>query len=136
VTARVRGVSGHLIYSINAPNATHTRSAHCSEVDCPYQAHGWTSVVDERTDRGANAAWFIRNTSRRHFREHTDAAGQTVFVFPAGQQCFKEHRVPLDRPAIYVISESRRQRRQVPDRQWVDEFATNQDALHDLESEG
>lgn len=89
-------------YAARRPRATHTRTATCSEVDCQHSARGWKTVIDVSTSLGAEQAKYIRLHCGRHFT-HTQAGTVVTFMFPAGQTCFTEHRVPIDRPALYVV---------------------------------
>jgi hypothetical protein len=129
-------VTAYKTYQVAAPLATHYRTARCEEVDCGQQANGWASPIDESTDLGKQQAWYIRNQSGRRYRENRNLLpGLTVFEFEPGQQCFAEHHVPLDRPALYVVRDgdwrgnpTGRTARRRPD-DWVDDFATHQDKL-------
>ena len=138
-------------YRLSAPIQTHRRPATCAEVECKHHLEGWVTRVDEATTDGRRlsdgafvggsiaAAW-IRNMSDRHYSEHRDPTGLTVFTFPAGQDCFRvaDHTVPLEREPFYT-----RTRGSAPhavtgyDRadQWVDDFAANQDRLSTLRGE-
>lgn len=129
-------VGAYKTYQVSAPVATHTRAATCDEAGCQQHTNGWVSPIDERTELGRQQAWYIRNESGRRFREDRDQLpGVTMFVFEPGQQCFAEHRVPLDRPALYVVRGGDWRGnptgdivRRKPD-EWVDDFATHQNKL-------
>lgn len=129
-------VDSYKTYQVTAPVATHTRAASCEEVGCQQQEQGWASAIDESTELGQKQAWYIRNQSGRHFREaRNQMPGLTLFIFEPGQQCFAEHRVPLDRPALYIVrggdwrgNPRGEVVRRKPD-EWVDDFATHQDKL-------
>ncbi len=122
-------------YSIASPVETHTRSARCEEVGCEAQAAGWQTLVNESTDLGSRQAHYIRTMSGR---AHTEAleAGVTTFTFPAGEQCFADHRVSLDRPEFYLVRggdwrgnpRSEARQHSGPDA-WVNDFGEHQDAL-------
>lgn len=90
-------------YSIASPIATHFRKATCEEADCEALKYGFKFEVDEKTDRGQAQAHYFRTAAGRKCTEHRTENGMTVFLFEAGQQCFQEHQVPLDRPALYVV---------------------------------
>jgi hypothetical protein len=45
---------------------------------------------------------YIGNHSGRAFKARLENM-MVVFTFPAGQQCFTEHRVPLEREPLYVV---------------------------------
>lgn len=97
-------------FSATMPKDTHTRPATCAEVDCENRRHGWQMVVDLSTPHGPAQANYLRNHSGRRFtvREQPGAPGQhpiVIFTFPAGQNCFTEHRVALDKPAVLQVKE-------------------------------
>ena len=103
---------GYQTYQILAPVQTHTRPASCEEVDCEYWRNGWITRVDTSTPLGARQANYIRLHSGRRFTTgfgldgeedtHDDVFALVMFHFPPGQQCFTQHRVPLDRPATFL----------------------------------
>ena len=116
------------LYSINAPAETHTRRARCEEVDCAAQADGFVITVDETTTLGQGQAHYLRAESGRAFTE-TRLEGLTSFTFPPGEQCFVEHRVPIDRPEFYsVTNRGQRHTHTGPD-PWLNDFGTHQDLL-------
>lgn len=131
-------------FGIKAPRATHFRPATCAEVDCPMHLDGWQSVIDESTELGQEQAYYIRNGSRRRFTEDRNLMpGVTVFVFEAGQTCFRQHEQRLDRPELFIVrggdwrgnpTGERRQHANGDD--WVDEFANHQDRLADQLNKG
>lgn len=130
-------------YAILNPRESHTRSATCAEVDCQAQAGGWRSRVDESGDLGQAQAHYIRTQSGRSFSEEKDEQGFTVFTFSAGQQCFAEHRISLERPSLFVVRDGdwRGNPRgtdpalRTPD-EWVDDFANHQSRLKDIIDRG
>lgn len=131
-------------YAIASPVSTHTRPATCAEVECAAHVNGWQSTVDESTELGRRQAHYVRHDAGRGYREHRAETGLTVFTFPAGQTCFAEHRVPLDRSALYLVRDGdwRGNPRRTPPRvharasDWVDDFATHQDRLSRLIERG
>lgn len=90
-------------YELDAPLSTHYRPASCAQVECPQQAGGWRTPVDESTELGQRQAHYIRRVSGRHFTEHRDEAGLTVFTFDPGQTCFAQHQVPLEREPVFLV---------------------------------
>lgn len=130
-------------YSIASPIATHTREARCEEVECDAHANGWVSAIDVSTDLGSKQANYIRLHSGRHISS-TQTDGTVVrFTFPAGQQCFAEHRVSLERPALFIVRGGdwrgnpagiRPVQRKAED--WVDDFATHQQRVADAVKKG
>ena len=131
----------HQTYQILSPIETHWRPATCAEAGCDAHEYGWRTVVDERTDVGAAQANYIRRMANRTFVEERDETGLTTFTFHAGQRCFREHRVPLDRPAaMRVLTGPRtgiveRARTYRPD-DWVDHFATHLDRIDQIRQQG
>lgn len=124
-------------FAIAAPIPTHFRAGTCAEADCAAYESGWRSLIDESAELGQKQAHYIRNQAGRAFTETRDEAGVTVFEFPAGQTCFREHQVPLERDARYLVrggdwrgdprGEGTREHLR-PDL-WVEEFAENLDSL-------
>ena len=117
------------------PAVTHTRPATCGQVDCPTQASGWITPVDESTELGQKQAHYIRRLSGRI---HTEGPRDvfTLFTFPPGEECFESHTVMLDRDPIFVVRGgdwrgNPRREHMTHDRPdyWVEDFAEHQDRL-------
>lgn len=128
-------------YQIVSPRPTHFRAAGCEEAGCKHMREGWRTIVDESSDLGAQQAYYIRHSSGRSFTEHRDEDGLTVFTFAAGQECFREHKVRLEREEIYVVRGgdhrgNPRGERRVHRRaeEWVEDFAEHQEALRRAQS--
>lgn len=130
-------------YSIAAPVKTHYRPGSCAEANCPNMANGWRTVIDETSDLGQRQAHYIRKEAGRRYTETRGEAGLTTFEFPAGQSCFTQHQISLERPALFLMRggdwrgnpRSETQRFDRPD-QWVDDFATHQQTLADRLQQG
>lgn len=129
-------------FQILAPLNSHWRPATCEQAGCIPYREGWVTRVDEGTDLGKGQAYYIRNQSGRRYREERHAS-MTTFRFEPGQPCFryKDHRVPLERPSLFVVrdgdwraSQNRRVHASAED--WVDEFANHQDQIADLRQKG
>jgi hypothetical protein len=126
-------------FGIRRPLKTHWRPATCAEVDCAAHARGFTIRCDLRTVLGLDQARYIRDKAGRHFTHVFSEEGKVItFTFPAGQKCFQDHRLPLERPALFIVRNGdhrgpgkRRPEKRVFDRpdQWVDTFAEHQDRL-------
>ena len=85
-------------YRIRFPRDVTVRAA-CEDVRCENWAHGWETILDERTAQGrAAAAWIRSGASRRTFRE-LPGGEVVVFRFERGQRCFEEHRT---RPSVFL----------------------------------
>lgn len=144
-------------YGISSPQETHSRPATCAEVGCAAHAGGWVTTVDERTPLGRAQASHIRRScvrdgagvtretlgGRRWYRERKDAEGRTLFTFPAGQTCFAEHVVSLDRPELFVVRDgdwrgnpTGRARQHTRAADWVEDFGEHQLRLVDQQQKG
>ena len=73
-------------------------TATCREVDCLHYIGGWKTTLDETNPDMADGADWIRHRSGLAFEERHDVEGLTVFVFPPGQRCFREHKQPSGKP--------------------------------------
>lgn len=143
-------------YAISAPLATHYRPASCEEIDCPHWRNGWVTVVDEATDLGLGQAAYIRtemhDTAKpgqagdgiRWYTERRTDDGMTAFVFAPGQRCFAalDHRVPLERPATYLVrggdwrARTGLIRRHVHGADWMEDLHGTTDRLAELHERG
>lgn len=128
-------------YAIDAPPATHFRPATCAEAACIHREQGWKTIVDEATTLGQQQAAYIRRHAGRHFRESREGEGVTTFTFPAGQDCFREHRVRVDRPEIFSVSGGDYRGRTtsariLPAHGWVDDMQEGLYRLHRLAERG
>lgn len=129
-------------YQIDQPLQTHYRLATCQEVDCRDYANGWVNGFDLTDPEKAAAARWVRDHSGRKFTAQlTD--GKVVLTFPAGQTCFKTHRVPLDRPPIMIVrggdhrGNPRRERIvHTSAESFVDQWATDLDRVNTARERG
>jgi hypothetical protein len=129
-------VHAYKTYEIVSPISTHYRDGTCDEAGCLAQQHGWKTTVDEATELGQRQAHYIRTQAGRRFLEERTAAGLTDFTFEPGQRCFATHKVPLERPELYVVrggdwrgNPTGEVRRHSGADSWVDDFATHQDRI-------
>lgn len=149
-------VSAMQTFSLASPIRTHYRPALCAEVECEAWRGGWATIVDERTDLGLGQAAWIRATYRdrakpaqvrgddRWYRERRLEDGRTSFEFEAGQRCFAadSHRVPLERPCLYVVrggdwrANTGLIRRHVSADDWAEDLHTTTDRLQELHERG
>lgn len=126
-------VQNYQTYQAIRPKATHTRIASCGEVDCAAYLSGWKTTVDVSTSLGAAQANYIRMKSGRHFLA-AQIGNLVTFTFSAGQKCFAEHRIDVDKPTIFLYRGGDwRAMTSEPvilnDRDWVDHFANHQAKL-------
>lgn len=126
-------------YEVSRPTSTHFRKATCVEVDCPNRERGWRSTIDVSTQLGQGQARYIRLHSGRHFT--TTAAGTLVmFDFAPGQECFSQHRVPLDRePAFRKLDGDWRRyggARELRAKDWLEDFGEHQLLLAEQRQRG
>lgn len=138
-------------YGIVTPKSTHTRVGTCEEVDtrctsrtvdeqgnvlwscpemhCGPHAHGWLTKVDVGTEPGQQRARYIIDHSGRRWTAEQNG-GLVTFTFPAGQQCFAEHRVSLERDPLYTIRSgdwrSLGRPTAVSTEEWLNRFGENQ----------
>lgn len=89
-------------YQIDQPISTHYRVATCAEVDCPRRAAGWRMGFDLTDPERLAAARWIRDHSGRTMTAEV-LGDKVTLTFPAGQDCFTTHRVPLEREPFYVV---------------------------------
>lgn len=151
-------------YGVVNPRSTHTREATCQEMTstctaivgyegkgdvtapifCPERHcgphnHGWKTLVDVGTELGQRQARYIIDHSGRKWTAKQEGNAVT-FTFPAGQKCFTEHRLPLDRPPLFTLKPVHSnvpQRPSVIDGyEWLDRFGTNQIRLKELHDRG
>lgn len=96
----------------------------CREAKCEQYERGWITVVDERSDKGARQAQYIRTQAGRKFIEFPSegaslhlqgeiaiAYGLTVFKFFSGQECFRPH---ADREVVFSQQKGARRRVYTP----------------------
>lgn len=133
-------VQAYQTYQAVRPTQTHTKVVTCAQVDCQAAARGWVTLCDVSTEVGRARANYIRIHSGRSFTVQ-QAGDKVTFTFPAGQQCFTEHRVPIDKPTIY-LKRGGDWRATTFDPQvmrledWIDDFANHQNNLADKIKEG
>lgn len=133
-------VQAYETYGIFRPLRSHTRRATCREVECGAMQRGWVTRVDTSSALGARQANYIRLASGRHFNveQQGDVAS---FYFPAGQQCFAEHRVTLERDPFFIKrgGDWRAQTSETVTMRptdWVDDFADHQQGIADRRKRG
>tara|TARA_Y100000310_G_scaffold317160_1_gene369700 strand:- start:843 stop:1193 length:351 start_codon:yes stop_codon:yes gene_type:complete len=100
-----------------SPSETHRRKATCAEVDCPHYLQGWITTVAV----GSPQALYIKHHSERRFIEKTEA-GQVMFKFYPGQECFREHSASLGRPPFLLHRKNGPPRRIIEPQEFNDTF--------------
>ena len=126
-------------YGWSMPLPTHWRPATCDEADCAAYRSGWVTTVDLSTDLGKQQAHYVEHdTTRRHSKQQVSDV-LVKYVFAPGNRCFRaaDHRVPLGRPARFVVAggDWRGNPRNVPvtvhrtAEDWVEDFSEHQDRL-------
>lgn len=137
-------VQAYKTYSFTSPKQTHTRRATCAEVECQHHLRGWVTRVDVSTELGQRQAKYIRDhAGRAHTVDRSGPDSIIAFTFPAGQECFTEHRVPLWREPIFVVRDgdwrgnpTGRKRRHANGTQWVEDFGEHQLRIKDQIEKG
>jgi len=130
-------------YGVARPQATHWRKATCQEVGCKNFANGWRIFIDLSTDLGQRQGRYIRDHSGRKYTVVGQANSNVMLEFPAGQKCFAEHRIPLDREPICYIrgGDHRGNPTKTPTRklradQWVEDFSEHQGNIKEAKERG
>jgi hypothetical protein len=122
-------------YSLIAPVVTHRRPATCQEVRCPRHVNGWKMGFDTTDAAQAKAIKWIRMHSGLSYT--TEQVGtKIILTFVAGQNCFDQHTIALEREPFYVVREGdfrgnprRTQAQRFNADDWIDHFANHQDRL-------
>jgi hypothetical protein len=131
-------------FELIRPATTHYRTARCEEVECEAHRAGWFTRLDVSTNLGVQQAKYIYNRSGRSFSYVLDGDIAT-FTFPAGQQCFQHHQVPLEREPLYVVRRGwtrepweplRDHRRHSRGDLWVEEFQESVQPIRDAQERG
>lgn len=127
--------SARKTFSILMPTKTHWRKATCAEVDCPRFLKGWKAQVEVMTPEQIH---LIKGAKYR-YRELTVKAGETWWLFEAGQSCFQAdlHRIQLGKPELFVVRDGdwRGNPRRTPELRhkrpefWVEQFSEHQAKL-------
>lgn len=118
-------------YALMKPAATHRRPATCEEVDCGNRRNGWQIRVEESTPLGARVLHQIRQSGRRFVRI-AQPNQVALYRFEPGQECFRAHTAPVDRPALYVVRHGRGPvRHHVQPEHWVEDFSTHLDKIRE-----
>jgi len=130
-------------YGVTRPARTHWKAATCAQVNCPRREQGWKQTIDLTTELGQKQARYIKLHSGRSYVKESQADGIVVLVFGAGQDCFDEHRIPLDRDSLFTLrgGDWRGNPRGIPLRRlspiaWRDDFGEHQEKLADLAKRG
>lgn len=132
-------VTAFQTFRVSSPVRTHTRPAHCRDVNCVSYLTGWMFKTiaggdDERFFRSACAGRV--DGYRRPFTTSRDGAFVT-FHFEAGTPCrfITRHRASLHRPENYLLRGGDRRgstgliRRYDRADQWVEDFQGHLDVV-------
>lgn len=133
------GAESMKTYRIVVPLSTHFRVATCAEVNCPNYLYGWKTTCDLNTDLGQAQIDWIKTSSGRRFTSYREESGLVVFTFEAGQDCFEQHQLRLDKPEIYAVSDGDWRGnprgtdvfKHANADDWVDDFANHQQKIAD-----
>lgn len=143
-------------YAVIAPVRTHWRVVPCERADpeCQRHADGWLVLLDPNDQLDRRRLDYIKLHSGRTFRDArtlpfdvlemlTIPDTHIALYFPPGQQCFDEHRIPLEREPLLVVrggdwrGNPRREKRVHATRDdWVNDFAEHQQTLADRFNQG
>ncbi len=135
-------VTGMQTYAVTSPRATHTRPGTCPEVGCLHHRRGWATTVLAGSQEERDLLRGCRGDIdgyRRPFRRRVDDPGPGFvrYVFEAGTACFRiaQHRVPLERPPLYVVrggdwrAHTGVIRKHTGPDAWVNDFGEHQDRI-------
>lgn len=117
----------------------HTRIVDCKTFECEAYERGWKTVLDVSDPQKYELAVWVRDHGARRFQ--MSVAGTIVtFVFPPGQMCFAEHRVPT-KPGLFVIRDGDHRAatgrsRKVSARTWVDDLGEQTEKLAEIRRRG
>jgi hypothetical protein len=114
------------IFAIRRPVPTHWREATCEEVDCVHYLQGWVTLLDPSHSRYPELRMAVQRSGRRYRVARGEDVGQPAgleaYVFEAGQRCFREHRLPVEREPEYLQQRRGRLIRHPRWESWRDEF--------------
>jgi len=137
--APVGPAQAYKTYRLAFPAATHRKPARCAQVGCAQREQGWMTVLDPNIPAQAEALNWIRLHSGRSYSEAPTVGESTVtLIFPPGQDCFQQHTVTLEREPIALVHAGDWRlagpqrpviRRHTRTDDWVEDFATHQDAI-------
>lgn len=140
--APLMDAAAYKTYEMRSPLATHFRAATCAEVDCPHYLNGWRVNWDNLTPDLQEAV----TKSGRKYRLEVVSATESWLIFEAGQPCFRvsQHRARIDRPPLYIVRDGdfrgnpRGTKARLHQRaaDWVEDFATHQQAIADQIEKG
>ena len=126
-------------YGMSMPLTTHWRKATCEEIECEAQRNGWVSTFDLSTELGRKQFAYCQADKSRSYSMQRPSADLVKLVYKPGNECFRrsDHRLPLERPARFVVAggDWRGNPRRTPARvhvraeDWVEDFSEHQDAL-------
>lgn len=126
-------------YAVVRQRNVHDRPAACAEVECSGFRNGWRTIVPA----GSVQDQYIRARSGRSFTTQPQPGSLVAFTFAPGQNCFSEHRLPVERMPLFVVKggDWRGNPRQVRPiaktaEAWVEDFAGHQQNIHDLREKG
>jgi len=130
------GPQAYKTYEMRSPLPTHYRAATCAEADCTYYRDGFQVRVEGLAPQVLHA---VQHSGRKYTVQKV-ADGETYLAFEPGQPCLRAslHRVRIDRPPLYVVRDgdwrgnpTGRGRQHTSPEDWVEDFATHQQAIAD-----
>jgi hypothetical protein len=131
------GPEAYKTYEMRSPISTHFRPATCAEANCGYYRDGFQVRVEGLAPEVLHAV----QRSGRKYTVQKVAEGETYLAFEPGQPCLKAslHRVRVDRAPLYIVRDgdfrgnprgTKARLHQRPE-DWVEDFATHQQAIAD-----
>jgi hypothetical protein len=138
----VAGPEAYKTYEMRSPLSTHFRPATCAEANCQYYQQGFQVRVE---GLAPNVLYAVQHSGRKYTVQKV-AEGETYLAFEAGQPCLRAslHRVRIERPPLYIVRDGdwrgnpRGTKARLHQRpaDWVEDFATHQQAIADEIAKG
>ena len=97
----------------HVPHPEFWRMATCEEIQCPSYQNGWVTTLNMTPDQSPEELElnrvryrYIKEQSGRDFYEDVD--GFKIHLrFSAGQTCFGNHQIPIERSPNFLIMKAR-----------------------------
>lgn len=136
------GPGAYKTYEMSSPLATHWRPATCAEANCEYYRDGFQVRIEGLAPKVLHA---VQHSGRKYSVQKV-TEGETYLAFEAGQPCLRQqlHRVRVEREPLYLVRDgdwrgnprgTKARLHQRPE-DWVDDFATHQQAITDEIAKG
>jgi hypothetical protein len=133
-------------YSWARPLRTHWREATCEEVQCDDFVNGFMFTCDISTPLGQRQYDFLTHDRERSYTVDEEGPYIRHFIYPPGTRGFAgnkhDHRLPIGREPLLLVRAGDWRKYLAPAYQhasvddWVEDFATNQDKIQEIQKRG